>query len=351
MLKEFPTLYKKENSKTRFWKIYVLDNQIFVEYGLTNGKITKPKPQIIPKGIGMTTAHERAIKLAKTKWENKKQSHHFSEEIKNQNFLFQPMAPSNFEKNSQHIHYPAYLQPKLDGFRMYAYLDNNQLKLLSRRHKPIKHLEKLNDVLKPLFQKNPDLILDGELILPNSNFRHLSSILSKNNKNNETNHIKYKVFDCLFKNQNLTFQERWNFLLKTKLDLVPTYLVKNETEIQKYFKDFLKKGYEGAIIRNADGLYKMKSKSKNLQKMKPYAVDKFTIVDFDEGTGNDKGSVIWIVGCLGSNKTFRVKPKGTREERQIYFQNGQKYIGQKINVSYFVLDKEGCVSRIKSGWF
>lgn len=351
MLKEFPTLYKKENQKIRFWKIYVLDNQIFVEYGLINGKITKPKPQIIPKGIGMTSAHERAIKLAKTKWQNKKLSHHFSEEIQNQSFTFQPMTPTNFEKNSQHISYPAYLQPKLDGFRMYAYLDNKELKLLSRRHKPIKHLEKIKDILKPLFKKNPELILDGELILPNSNFHHLSSILSKNNQDNETSNIKYMVFDCLFKNKNLTFQERWNFLQKSKLNLVPTYLVKNEIQIQKYLKEFLEKGYEGAIVRNASGIYKMKSTSKNLQKIKPYGIDKFTIVDFDEGTGNESGTVIWIVKCLKSNKTFRVKPKGTREERKIYFQNGQKYIGKKINVAYFSLDNEGCVTRIKSGWF
>ena len=75
---EFPILYKK-NNKIRFWKIYINEYKnniakIYSEYGLIDGKIIKSNPQIISKSIGKINSFNRAIKIAKTKWINKKET-------------------------------------------------------------------------------------------------------------------------------------------------------------------------------------------------------------------------------------------------------------------------------------
>ena len=94
----------------------------------------------------------------------------------------------------------------------------------------------------------------------------------------------------------------------------------------------------------------MKSVSKDIQKIKPYLSGLFKIINFHEGTGNEKGTVIWEVECLKNKKrSFKVKPKGTRDERRKLFENGSKYLGKMLKVYYFEIDNDGCVIRVKTG--
>ena len=70
--------------------------------------------------------------------------------------------------------------------------------------------------------------------------------------------------------------------------------------------------------------------------------DEFEIVDFKEGKGNDKGTIIFKckTNAGGEDKFFEVRPRGTREERKEMFENGKDYIGKKITVKYFELTDE-----------
>ena len=66
----------------------------------------------------------------------------------------------------------------------------------------------------------------------------------------------------------------------------------------------------------------------------------FKIVDFTEGEGKFKGCVIWICD-IGNGKTCRVTPKGTLKQKQEWFKNADKYIGQEITVKFQGYTKEG----------
>ena len=360
----FPILYKIQNSKIRFWKIYVVENkdktaEIYTEYGIENGKITKHSPQIIKKSIGQTSCFERAIKLANTKWKNKKTTDLFYEDKDvNKKEIFRPMKPANFEKYESSITYPAYIQPKLDGFRLFSFLKNGKVFALSRQQKEMNHIPKIKKNLEILLKKYPQYIFDGEIIGKNISLKDLKSILSKKEANDtdKLKRLKYYVFDLIDKNNlDLPFEERINLLKKilkkySNIVIVPTFIVNNKKEVDLYVKKYKNNGYEGIMIRNKEGIYKYNSFSKDVQKIKLYDVDEFKIVGFDEGSGNDKGTVIWIVECLKNpDKKFRVRPKGTREERKYYYNNARKYMGKKINIYYFEKDNDGCVVRIKTG--
>ena len=124
---------------------------------------------------------------------------------------FQPMIPSSFEKHSKKIIYPAYLQPKLDGFRMYAMYINNELKLLSRQNKEIFHLNHLKNDIEKILAKNKNYILDGELTIDGLCLHDLKSILFKKTieDNNKILKIKYNIFDLIDNNNfGLKFFER-----------------------------------------------------------------------------------------------------------------------------------------------
>jgi len=360
---DFPILYKKIDDKIKFWKIYVVSispekASIYTEYGFINGKITKHFPQFVEKSVGTKTPLDRAIQLAKTKWENKIIIDKYSESKSNDLPKFHPMKPTDYEKFSNQIKFPAYLQPKLDGVRMFVFLEDGKLKTLSRQSKPIENINHLIPELEDIFIKYPDLVLDGELLIdPKYEQKDLRGVLKKlylNNSNqNKLKTITYNIFDVISRNNlDETFQNRWKLAQKLQsknIKIVPTSIIKSKNEIDKRFNDFIRAGHEGAIIRNPDGKYRMGKQSQNLQKIKLYYSDNFTITNFHEGTGNEKGTVIWEVKCLNNpEKTFRARPRGTREHKRELFEEGEKYIGKKLKVYYYEKDGEGCVTRIKT---
>jgi len=361
---EFPVLYKKLDNKIKFWKIYVkqIDKDkvgIYTENGFINGKITKTLPQIVEKSVGKKTALERAIQLARTRWNNKITTDKYSNKVTNDLPAFHPMKPTDYEKFSNAINFPAFLQPKLDGVRMFAFLDKGELKTLSRQSKPIENINHLIPELENIFKKYPDLVLDGELLIdPTYEQKDLRGVLKKiylnKNNNKKIKTITYNIFDVISRNNlDETFENRWklaNKLTSKNIKIVPTIVVKSKDEIDKIFNELINQGFEGAIIRNSKGKYRMGKQSQDLQKIKLYFSDDFIIKNFHEGTGSEIGTVIWEVQCLKNPlKTFRVRPMGTRELKKSLFKNGEKYIGKKIKVYYYEKDDNGCVTRIKTG--
>lgn len=357
----FPILYKNN----RFWKISVHKisqekSTIHTEYGQINGKITKTSPTIIQKSIGDKTAYERAIALAKTKWQNKITTDGYKQHSNNnQNFQFHPMKPTEWEKYSNKIHYPAYLQPKLDGVRMFAYY-NGKLQMLSRQNKPISNIKHIEQQLEKIFKNYPDIVLDGELLISGPyQQKELRGILSKkyldDSNQNKISKITYNIFDLIEKNNlDATFQSRWALAEKitneyNDINLVPTYIINNKKDVNTLFNQMIEKGYEGAIIRNMDSIYRMGKQSQNTQKIKLYFMDEFEIINYHEGTGSNKGTVIWEVKCLKNpDRSFRVRPMGSRESKKLLFKDAEQFIGKKLEVYFYEKNEDGCVVRIKT---
>ena len=58
---------------------------------------------------------------------------------------------------------PVFIQPKLDGVRCLIQYDNSTVTAYSRTGKEWKNIDHILFNLKPFFQLNPDVVLDGEL--------------------------------------------------------------------------------------------------------------------------------------------------------------------------------------------
>ncbi len=370
----FPTLYLlTDSNQVRFWDIWVIKNSqsastsIYTKSGLQSGKIIQPYPKIITRSIGKKDTYARALQLATTMWNNHlkkgfkvivpKQSQKSSvSTVASNNKAIIPMKA--YSLTNHIVIYPAYVQPKIDGYRALLHKEGQRYEFISNTGKYYQHLEHLKKELnkiKMLSQKS--IYLDGELYIEDGHVNILRSILSTieltSEKRKIAEQIKFYVFDMFdLKKMDLTYEKRYKILqkiFKTKfkyLVLVPTTVIKNEKQLNDSFKKYVGEGYEGIIIRNMRGLYKLRGKSVDVLKSKDVKKDIFTIVGYKESKGNNRGTVIWEIRCnKDSRKSFWAKPMGSREDRKKMFKNADKYIGKKVMVKYFEIDKNGCITK------
>lgn len=342
-IKEYPMLYKNE----RKWRIKVIDNIIETEYG--QNKMTKTQTIIKGKNIGKrneTTDNEQAIKEAQQKWLNKIKEGYkeFSQEkeneIKNDKVEMGVMLAKIFEEKK--IKFPCYVQPKLDGYRMY-WSDN---KMYSRTGKEFTSLQdtELHQELR-----NVDIELDGELYVHGMLFEEYGVLRKQKNISKEEmiklNNMEYHVYDI--RNDNKSFKERNEILqekLKSekynKIKIVPTYVCNNVEEIYKYHQKFIELEYEGTIVRN-DKPYEFK-RTTNLMKLKDFDDAEFEIVNYGYEKKEKDGEKLVMWECITQDgKTFNVRQAGDEETRVKYYKEGDKYIGRKLCVKFFGYTNDG----------
>lgn len=122
--------------------------------------------------------------------------------------------------------------------------------------------------------------------------------------------------------------------------LVRTEKIAVLSEFRRLFAEFVESGYEGIMLRNAAGVYRANYRSNDLQKYKEFMEDEYRIIGFTQGEGRDAGAVIWLCETA-DGKDFTVRPRGTMEQRRIWFSNGESYIGKNLTVIYQELTEEG----------
>lgn len=111
-----------------------------------------------------------------------------------------------------------------------------------------------------------------------------------------------------------------------------SYFCKNEKEVMQRYNQFLREGYEGAMVRAANGLYENR-RSSNLLKMKDFDDAEFKIVGVEEGRGPFKGCAIFQ--CEAWTLTpFSCKMRGSVDLLKSIFKDKSKVIGKKITVRY-----------------
>lgn len=263
-----------------------------------------------------------------------------------------PMLAQDFNKHKLKLKYPAYIQPKLDGYRC---IFNSKDKICnSRQGKEFSIIKQTTQLYKELCSIKENIILDGELYIHDCLFEDLGILRKKKLDKNDMDYldkIEYHVYDIVI--DNMTFNNRFT-KLKELIDtnkfkmikLVETFEVNSEDKIQEYHSNFIKNNYEGSILRNRLGIYKCKIRSSDLLKYKDFKDDEFEIVNFtyETDTGKEnKNLIVWVCKTKNGHE-FNVRPGGTKIERQELYSNCVKnfeYKGKKLYVKYFELTDRG----------
>lgn len=363
--KVFPTLYTAVKDKLRQWTITVTADKdlsgsvatITTVYGQIDGKQTTVSKEVaVGKNIGKkneTTPFEQAIVEANAKWSGQKDKGYTEskKEAESPSTLrVSPMLAKEFSKDGKKIKYPAMIQPKLDGVRCLSSLNKDgEVYLVSREGKEWHHLNHIRADLKKMLK--PGIYIDGELFTKALTFQEITSITRKSLELSETEAEKekvmeYHVYDLIDTNNlDMPFNERSELLAKLhksskakNVKLVETKVIKNEDEMKKLYEKYLEEGYEGAMLRNTESVYKFgPTRSSDLIKIKPTDESEAKIVDFTEGEGNEKGLVLWIIEWTdknGKKTNVTVRPMGTHEERAKLYKEGKKLIGKKLTIRY-----------------
>jgi len=352
MEKTFPKLYEQSSTgKVKHWTISVQHFEfdtviIFVKYGLGDSKVRISEKHIkTGKNIGKsneTTPYEQACSEAESTWK-KKLDKGYVEDLNNlQDEVLLPMLAHTFQKRGHNIVYPCYVQPKLDGVRCLAKkIDEETIKYYSRMGKEFNTLEHLtSDLLKIM---KVDQVLDGEIYSHDLTFQEMIRLVKKLRAKSIL--LDYHVFDIV--DTNMTFENR-NAELERLLDKVPTdsvwfvesKLISCVDDIKFMLSEYIKRGYEGLIVRNSNGKYKLKGRSADLQKYKEFQDEEYEIIGGQPGTGPEVGCIVFAVKTA-KGQEFAVRPRGSFEQRTTWMNDLTNLIGKKLTVRYQELTDDG----------
>ncbi|MDC1299972.1 hypothetical protein N8Z24_00540 [bacterium] len=344
-----PELYGKgKKGEIRSWKIYTEGADIVTEHGMLEGKIQVARKTAKAKNLGKkneTTPEEQAIAQAKSMWQKQIDKGYFdSIEKAKTTQVFRPMLASKFEDKKHNITYPCTIQPKLDGNRCLAYWEDGKVKLMSRGGKQydIEHISKACEEFLGETQ-----VFDGEIYIHGMPLQDINSLVRKSQE--DSINLEYWVYDTFYKDniflpwiirlQNLKMLYKQEGFESSPIKKVPYDKALWEEQVYEAEKAWVKKGYEGAILRDFNSKYELSKRSNYLLKVKSFLDEEFTITGYKEGEGKFLGCVIWE--CETSeDKRFHVTPKGTMEQRAEWFQRGNQYVGKLLTVKYFQKTKD-----------
>lgn len=351
---QFETLYKKNVSGSiQSWTVSVDSNIVTTTYGQLDGKLQSTEDVIREgKNIGKsneTTPEEQAQLKAQQIYDKKlKQGYTPDLELakSSDNVLdaVNPMLAHPIEKKEKYVKFPAVAQPKLDGMRCIAIVEDGKCQLFSRTQKEVNTLPHIVVQIEKLFE-GESIILDGELYNHEhkENFNRLMSLIKRDEVHPDCQEIQYHIYDVVDSKQK--YYPRFMHLEPlleeaSHLFFVPTVLVKSREMLENAFHAFLELGYEGAMYRNPEMTYEHK-RSAGLLKVKVMQDAEYPIIGVLEGNGKLAGHAGSFICTTPEGKEFKAKLKGELDSLIEYFENFDKYKGKSLTVQYQGLTPDG----------
>jgi DNA ligase 1 len=345
-----PTLFKQDiTGRIRQWWIESTDEAYRTHSGLIDGKIVISGWQYpTEKNVGKsnsTTVAEQVLAEVKSKYEKQLYQGKYAETIeearKGAKFI-ECMLASKYDPK-KHNKFPYWSQPKLDGVRCLT----SEEGLQSRNGKPLVSSPHIRDVLQPVFDRYPDIILDGELYNHElkSDFEKIISLARKMKPTSDdieesARLIQYHIYDVIVPGEDMTYAERMWFILEVlsnisdpMIQVVPTVPVNSVEEIEQKLGEYLEAGYEGQMLRELNAPYDHK-RSKSLIKHKTFLESEFLVVDVIEGKGNYAEMAKSLIIQLPDGSTQSCGMRGQMDYLRGILKDKDFYIGSQATVIY-----------------
>lgn len=376
------------------------------------GKLTTSKPTIITEGknIGkknettpflqalqklMSDVNKKLKKGAKLEAVNLSPKT-FDDLVKEGNYRVNVMTLHDVNKGHWNkIKYPCFIQPKLDGIHLVAVYvpsfssfspfssfsqdekggekggekaETGKIDLFLRGITKKIGQNHIRKALEPILslEKWRGFYITGEMFTPGLNRQTITSAITAEDS---VEKINFNVFDIFNIDKPLQFHERYKLAVEFVREVSSPYvkivkakLVHNREEINKYFEEYLKSGYEGAVLRNYNGLYEFglsrEVRSFDTMKLKNRDDFEFEICGYKQGIGKNKGLIIFIAktnlkfietycpSSLPSSpngeeiKEFAVSPSWPEEERKKKYLIGESFIGKMATISFDSVSNE-----------
>lgn len=261
-----------------------------------------------------------------------------------------PMLAHSYKPGKTKL--PLYIQPKLDGVRALmivsssaiedSSLTHQQVKFLSRSGKEYDSLVHIAGAVQQFLMNTDDysfqFTLDGEIYSDELTFQGITSAVKKLKP--ESAKLCYRVYDIVTENhQSLRLKELREIVKAIDSELitvVETVPISEESDIVKYHDEFVKQGYEGAMVRDPTGKYEQGQRSSGLQKVKLFQEEEFDFVNWTHG---QRVEDLIAICRTKDGKEFRAKMMGNIQDKKEMEENTPKDC--KVTVKFFEYTDEG----------
>ncbi|MBN2112117.1 ATP-dependent DNA ligase, partial [Candidatus Woesearchaeota archaeon] len=220
---------------------------------------------------------------------------------------------------------PAAFEYKYDGFRMQIHKKGNEIKVFTRRLENV--TKQFPEIVKYVKDnvRGKSFILDCEAVgySPKTGkykpFQEISQRIKRKydiEKMAKELPVEVNVFDIIsFEGKNLVsehFMERRKIIEKIvkesprKIVVAKQIITSDEKEADKFYKESLKKGNEGVMVKNLDAVYKPGSRVGYGVKVKPTMEElDLVIVGAEWGTGKRGGWLSsFVLACIDDEGNF-----------------------------------------------
>lgn len=292
----------------------------------------------------------------------------FGEVKTNQYGVIKPMLAKQADKvtNKKIFDKEWLASRKLDGVRCLMYYKDGEVHTASRGGEhydySTEHI-RTNPSLVSLFEKNPNIILDGELFRRFKSLQQISGAARMEKNAYECDWLQYWIYDCYI--PEVKASNRIKKLEEIAKDYsIPIYHSPKEDElntsifilehikvsgwdnIEALHDTYVSEGFEGVVIRNPDKLYKPGGRTNDMIKIKKYKSEDFKVIGYKLGL---RGSEDMTFTCeLEDGRTFEAMPVGNRDTKEEYVENFEtKYKGHKAECTYFNYSDEGIPTQPK----
>lgn len=264
------------------------------------------------------------------------------------------MLCHRYKTHAGSIHWPVYIQPKLNGVRALYHSDTNVMQSHSRQTAEVKYwqggvLNHITEQLESLF--NQPVILDGELYKHGWSLQKINGAVSVNrlSPSIDTDQVQMHVFDII---ADVPFADRYAALEQLRTvypHVVPTHFVSSPDSADHFYTRWRKQGYEGMIYRNAANTYGFVERCGNKENRWGYMIKRkerssaeFTIIGIKEehDTFNRPKGRCGALNLLCNNgQTFSAGSGLTAEQRDLYWHTPPNE--QIATISYEILSDAG----------
>jgi DNA ligase-1 len=271
-----------------------------------------------------------------------------------------PMLAHDYHKRAKSLAWPCFAQAKLDGVRCLATVGaDGAVALTSRTGKPFPHVAHVKAAVAAAAAAvaaagRPMLQLDGEIYSDTLTFQELVGAVKRVTLGADDAAaqaaLHLTVYDAVLPapfSERLAalraFFEAHGAALAPAVRLLDTVPCADAARATALHDAYVAQGYEGVILRNAAGPYRLGVRSADLQKLKAFEDAEYVVVGHAVGEGVEAGAVVWecVADTPSGPRRFSVRPRGSHEERRALAAKAAEYVGRRLTVRYQELTDDG----------
>lgn len=214
------------------------------------------------------------------------------------------------------INFPVFVEPKLDGIRVFVVVDKDgEVSVWTRNRKRLEGLEELYQECR--LPKNT--VLDGELY-----YNDWNTTVAYINSGENLEKLRLWVFDIFpldqLRRSTLPLWKRKQKLstLRGKcryIKVMPSIRCSEWRCVVNVYKRLLKRGFEGAMIKDIHSEYQFGKRTSDWLKLKERDFLTFKCVGAEEGKGKNKGKLGALILRSKGGDTFKVGTGFSEEDR------------------------------------